>query len=69
MALTEQQKNSIMRLDADTLFEVLHECADQLMTAKEYAAYTKTPIRTVYDKIKSKDLKSTEIFGIKLIHM
>lgn len=56
-----------MHLDADSLIEVMHECAEQFMTAKEYHEYTKIPMRTIYDKISSNDLKSTEIFGIKII--
>lgn len=69
MALTNKQKANIMHLDADSLIEVLRECADQFMTAKEYSSYTEIPIRTIYDKIKSKQLKSTEIFGIIIIHV
>ena len=69
MTLTEEQKNLIMKLDTESLFEVLHECADRLLTAKEYSKHTKTPIRTIYDKIKSKEIDSTEVFGIKVISL
>ena len=69
MALTEKQKASIMHLDADSLIEVLHECAEQFMTAKEYHEHTGIPMRTIYDKIKSCELKSTEVFDTKIIYV
>ena len=68
MALTEKQKNNIMHLDADMLAEIMHECADQFMRVQDYHDVTGMPVRTIYDKIASKELKSTEIFGIKVIY-
>jgi len=68
MALTEKQKNNIMNLDADTLAEIMHECADQFMRVQDYHDVTGMPVRTIYDKIASKELKSIEIFGIKVIY-
>ena len=69
MALTEKQKANIMHLDAESLIDILHECAEQFMTAKEYHEYSKMPMRTIYDKIKSGELKSTEVFGTKIIYV
>ena len=68
MPLTEKQKNNIMHLDADTLVEIMQECADQFMRVREYHEATGMPVRTIYDKIGSKEIKSAEIFGIKIIY-
>ena len=50
MPLTELQKENIRRLPVEVKAEIMHECADEFMMAKEYAEATKTPKRTIYAK-------------------
>ena len=52
--ITEQQRCNIHGLSVDDCLLVMRECADRacLVSVREYADITLTPIRTVYDKAK-----------------
>lgn len=67
MALTDKQKQNIMHLDADTLIEIMHECAEQFVRVSEFHEATGVPVRTIYDRINRGELKSTEIFGVRVL--
>ena len=69
MALTEQQKLNIRKLSIEDKIEILHECADEFMTAEEYAKITKIPKRTIYDKFGTPEVKGFEFCGHKLFYL
>ena len=63
--LTENQKNNIARMCNDDLLEILEICSEQLglITVDEYIKATGIPKRTVYHKIKSKQIIVFDISG------
>jgi hypothetical protein len=68
MALTEQQKQNIRKLSIEDKIELLHECADEFMTADEYHEITKMPKRTIYAKFGTPEVKGFEFCGHKLFY-
>lgn len=68
MPITDELKAEIMHMNFSELVEVLHECADRLVTVKEFQELSKIPRRTIYDKISSGEIESAEVFGIKIIN-
>ena len=69
MALTELQKQNIRRLSIEDKVEILHECADEFMTADEYHEITKIPRRTIYAKFGTFEVKGFEFCGHKLFYL
>jgi hypothetical protein len=68
MALTELQKQNIRKLSTEDKIEILHECADEFMTADEYHDITKMPKRTIYAKFGTPEVKGFEFCGHKLFY-
>lgn len=68
MALTEQQKLNIRELSIEDKIEILHECADEFMSADEYNKITKMPKRTIYAKFGTPEVKGFEFCGHKLFY-
>ena len=68
MTLTELQKENIRRLPVEVKAEIMHECADEFMTAEEYAEATNMPKRTIYAKFGTPEVKGFEFCGHKLFY-
>lgn len=68
MALTERQKQNIRKLSIEEKIEILHEYADEFMTADEYHGITKMPKRTIYAKFGTPEVKGFEFCGHKLFY-
>lgn len=69
MAYAEQQKLNIRSLPIEDKVTILHECADEFMTADEYAKFKGISRRTAYAKFGTDDVKGIEFCGHKLFYM
>ena len=65
MALTDKQITAIHKLDAQTVLETMHECAERLglVTVEEYSQIIGVGKRKVYQDIKDKKKMHFEISG------
>ena len=65
--LTKQQIHNIQNLDADTLIEIMHECAERLgvVTVDDYVKILGAKRRTTYANLERGALKHVVIAGKK----
>ena len=69
MALTDKQKLNIMRLDFETIKEMMHECDEQFMSVEQYHKYTGMNKRTIYAHIEKELLEVTTFCGKIVIYV
>jgi len=68
MALTDKQKWNIVRLDFETIKEMMHECDDLFMSVDQYHEYTGINKRTIYSRIEKGLIKATTFCGSIVIY-
>ena len=67
--LTDEFITQFMHLSTADKAKLLHDCADEFMTADEFHSITKMPRRTIYAKFGTEEVKGVEFCGHKLIYM
>jgi hypothetical protein len=67
--LTEEFITQFLHLTTTNKAKLLHICADEFMTVDDFNKLTKMPMRTIYAKFGTEEVKGFEFCGHKLIHM
>lgn len=67
--LTDDFIEQFMHLPTADKAKLLHECADEFMTAAEFQLLSKIPIRTIYAKFGTEEVNGIEFCGHKFIYL
>lgn len=68
MKITKQELAKILEYDIESKVEIMQCFADEFMTIKEYHETTKMPMRTIYDKLGTPEVKGFKFCGLRILH-